>query len=54
MDIISHTLTGVAIGTVFSSVSKNPWKEKTLILFTVSLGVLLFLSQINSSSINFS
>ena len=34
MDIISHTLTGVAVGTVASSFSNEKWHNKlTIILF---------------------
>lgn len=38
MDIISHTLTGVAVGTVFAAVSNSSWKEKGLIVLTGAIG----------------
>ena len=38
MDIISHTLTGVAVGTVFSTISNDSWKNKGLIVLTGGLG----------------
>ena len=38
MDIISHTLTGVAVGTVVSSFSKNKWYTKISIILIGGLG----------------
>jgi len=38
MDIISHSLTGVAVATVVATVSNNDWKQSTLLLFTGALG----------------
>lgn len=38
MDIISHTLTGVAVGTVAATFSKKSWKTKVSIVLTGGLG----------------
>lgn len=38
MDIISHTLTGIAIGTLSATVSNNSWKNKGLIIAMGALG----------------
>ena len=38
MDIISHTLTGVALGTVTATVSNKNWKKKALLIFLGGLG----------------
>jgi len=38
MDIISHTLTGIAIGTVSATVSNSSWRNKGLIILTGGLG----------------
>ncbi len=38
MDIISHTLTGVAVGTVFATISNGSLKRKSLILLVGGLG----------------
>ncbi len=38
MDIISHTLTGVAVGTVFATISNSSWKRKGLIVLIGGLG----------------
>lgn len=41
MDLISHTLTGVAVGTVVSAFSKHGAKDKTFIILLGGLGGLL-------------
>ena len=38
MDIISHTLTGIAVGTVSATISNNSWKDKGLIILVGGLG----------------
>jgi hypothetical protein len=38
MDIISHTLTGIAVGTVVATVSNSSWKSKGLILLIGGIG----------------
>ncbi len=38
MDIISHTLTGIAVGTVLATISKNSGKRKGLIILTGGIG----------------
>ena len=38
MDIISHTLTGIAVGTVFSTISHGSWKRKGLIILAGGFG----------------
>ena len=38
MDIISHSLTGLAIGTVCAHFSSSTWSKKCMILFTSTLG----------------
>ena len=38
MDIVSHTLTGIAVGTVAATVSNSSWKSKGLIILTGGLG----------------
>ncbi|GAB5556873.1 MAG: hypothetical protein SchgKO_10860 [Schleiferiaceae bacterium] len=38
MDLLSHTLTGIAVGTVFSALSKTSWKGKTAIVLAGGLG----------------
>ncbi|MGY6648264.1 metal-dependent hydrolase [Wenyingzhuangia sp. IMCC45574] len=38
MDIISHTLTGTAVGTVLATISNQSWKRKTAIILMGSLG----------------
>lgn len=38
MDIVSHTLTGVAVGTVFATISNFSWKKKILIVLSGALG----------------
>ena len=38
MDIISHTLTGIAVGTVAATVSNSSWKSKGLIILAGGLG----------------
>ncbi len=38
MDIISHTLTGIAVGTVFATISNGSFKKKGLIILTGGLG----------------
>lgn len=38
MDIISHTLTGVAVGTVFAAISNDDWKRKCSIIFAGGIG----------------
>ena len=38
MDLISHTLTGIAAGTVISSISKKKWSNKVAIIFFGGLG----------------
>lgn len=38
MDIISHTLTGVAVGTVGATVSNGSWKTKGLIILSGGIG----------------
>ena len=38
MDIISHTLTGVAVGTVVATISNSLWKSKGLIILLGGLG----------------
>ncbi|WNJ18264.1 metal-dependent hydrolase [Pontibacter sp. G13] len=38
MDIISHTLTGVAVGTVAATLSNGSWKQKGLIVLAGGLG----------------
>lgn len=38
MDIISHTLTGIAVGTVSATISNSSWKGKGLIILTGGLG----------------
>ncbi|ANQ51741.1 metal-dependent hydrolase [Flammeovirga sp. MY04] len=38
MDIISHTLTGVAVGTVAASFSKKKWTDKLMILLAGGFG----------------
>lgn len=38
MDIISHTLTGIAVGTVSATISNSSWKGKSLIILTGGLG----------------
>ncbi len=38
MDIISHTLTGVAVGTVFATISNGSFKKKGLIILSGGLG----------------
>jgi len=38
MDIISHTLTGVAVGTVVATYSDQSWRSKTLIILTGGFG----------------
>jgi len=38
MDIISHTLTGIAIGTVIATVSKQNWKLKSTIIILGGIG----------------
>ncbi|AEV32089.1 hypothetical protein Oweho_1082 [Owenweeksia hongkongensis DSM 17368] len=38
MDIISHTLTGVAVGTVFATISNGSLKKKSLIILAGSFG----------------
>lgn len=38
MDIISHTLTGVAVGTVFATLFNGNWKKKSAIILVGGLG----------------
>ncbi len=38
MDIISHTLTGVAVGTVIATISNGSWKRKSLIILIGGFG----------------
>lgn len=38
MDIISHTLTGIAVGTVSATISNSSWRNKGLIILTGGLG----------------
>lgn len=38
MDIISHTLTGIAVGTVAATISNRSWKSKGLIILAGGLG----------------
>ena len=38
MDIISHTLTGIAVGTVCATISNGSWKRKSLIILVGGLG----------------
>lgn len=38
MDIISHTLTGVAVGTVFATISNSSWKSKGVIILAGGFG----------------
>ena len=38
MDIISHTLTGIAVGTVFAPISNGNWKQKSSIILIGGLG----------------
>lgn len=38
MDIISHTLTGIAVGTVSATISNSSWKGKSLIILVGGLG----------------
>lgn len=38
MDIISHTLTGIAVGTVVATISNSSWKSKGLIILTGGFG----------------
>ncbi len=38
MDIISHTLTGIAVGTVVATVSNGSWKRKGLIILAGGFG----------------
>lgn len=38
MDLISHTLTGVAVGTVFAAISNDDWKRKCSIIFAGGIG----------------
>lgn len=38
MDIISHTLSGIAVGTVVATISNSSWKKKGLILLTGGFG----------------
>lgn len=38
MDIISHTLTGVALGTVAATISNESWKGKSVIILAGALG----------------
>lgn len=38
MDIISHTLTGVAVGTVLTTISNANWKQKGLVILAGALG----------------
>lgn len=38
MDLISHTLTGVAVGTVFAAISNDGWKRKCSIIFAGGIG----------------
>ena len=38
MDIISHTLTGIAVGTVVATISNSSWKSKLFIIFLGGFG----------------
>lgn len=38
MDIISHTLTGIAVGTILANISNGSFKKKGLIILTGGLG----------------
>ncbi len=38
MDIISHTLTGIAIGTVVATISNGSWKRKAIIILSGVFG----------------
>ena len=38
MDILSHTLTGIAIGTIAAAVSNGSWKQKITIILIGGLG----------------
>lgn len=38
MDIISHTLTGIAVGTVVATISNGSWKKKVLIIILGGFG----------------
>lgn len=38
MDIISHTLTGIAVGTTLATISNSDWKIKALIILTGGFG----------------
>ena len=38
MDIISHSLTGLAVGTVCAHFSKDTWRNKVVILCASTLG----------------
>ncbi len=38
MDILSHTFTGIAVGTVVATISKSSWKRKGLIILIGGLG----------------